>query len=173
MARITVLRITLCVLGVLAVMPGLVTLAQEGEPPPIIVQTSVNQPARLPRGGLQPNAVVSRGSWVMTIQNAIYKYSNRVESDGWASANFNQPGNQRIYCEARVVNNDAFGHTEIGVSFPPFTYSVPGGSLCGPTPRAWRPYPRYPYYTGQTYVEWWWPDGIFTTYTLNNGPHQW
>lgn len=167
------LRLALCVCWLLALAPVLAVHAQGGDPPdPIIVQTSVERPAKL-HGRVQPNAVVSKGSWNMTIQNALYKYSNKVESDGWADANFNQPGSERIYCEASVINNDNFGHRDIGVSYLPLTYSSSGGSHCGTTPRAWLSYPNYPNWTGQTYVEWRWPDGSPETYELNNGPHQW
>jgi len=167
----TVLRVMLCVFGML-LFGRVVVQAQEGDPPPIIVQTEVNSSAGEVQGGIQPNAVVSKGSWVVTIQNAVYKLSNKVESDGWAPANFNQPGTSVIYCEARVINEGSGGR-EVGVSYPPYVFSAPGGNHCGTTPRAWRPYPRFPYYTGQTYAQWRWPDWELVDYTLDNGPHQW
>lgn len=167
----TVLHVMLCVFGMLSIGQAGVQ-AQEQDPPPIIVQTAVSLPVGEVQGGIQPNTVVSKGSWVMTIQNAVYKLSNKVESDGWASANFNQPGTSVIYCEARVIN-EGDGQIKVGVSYPPYVFSSPGGNHCGTTPRAWRLYPDLPYYTGQTFAEWRWPDTELVNYTLSNGPHQW
>lgn len=91
----------------------------------------------------------------MTIANRYYPWSSgSVKTDGWAEANFRQPGLGWIECKSKVSNDQS---DDSGWES---THGSMAGTDCGPTPVAEiDPAPKPATYTSKTQAFWSWSNG--------------
>ena len=127
--------------------------AQQTTPPaPIIVTQEYGKSVT---GRFTPNsAYYGPAGEQMVIANSYYPwFNNKVKTDGWADANFRQPGFAVITCKSRVTNTSGQDSGWQSDS------SGWGGTDCGPTPIAEISSAAKPStYTSRTQAFWDWLD---------------
>lgn len=137
---------------------GFVFASNEEPPAPITVIEEI-EPNKDALRAASDGVVPGPNGEKMTIVNRYFPYHlGAVKTDGWAEANFRQPGLSWITCKSKGYNDRGqdSGWKE--------THGPFGGTSCGPTPKATIALALKPAtYTSVTQAFWKWSTGEETS----------